>query len=131
MLWPGGSAAGSPFDRIWGGGVGPKFAVRDNAVNVHASNLEQSSVSMNAQAAGFLQAIEPLPQDWKGSSFTSWEALTAAWSAAMRDLNSALDSIRGNVRNAGGLYDAYESEMTQSLASANGSADWDSAKFRF
>ncbi|MET3805726.1 WXG100 family type VII secretion target [Nakamurella sp. UYEF19] len=111
--------------------MGPKFAVRDNAVNVHASNLEGAESSMNAQAASFLQAIESLPQDWKGSSFSSWESLTAAWSAAMKDLNAALASIKGNVKNAGGLYDTYEAQMTESLTSANGSADWDGTKFKF
>ena len=111
--------------------MGPKFVVRDNAVNMHASNLEHSESSMNAQAAAFLQAIEPLQQDWKGSSYTSWDALTAAWSAAMKDLNAALASIKGNVKSAGGLYDSYEAQLTQSLTSANGSADWDSTKFRF
>ncbi|WP_370531304.1 WXG100 family type VII secretion target [Nakamurella sp. PAMC28650] len=86
---------------------------------------------MNAQANAFLQAIEPLPQDWKGSSYSSWESLTAAWTAAMKDLNAALASIKGNVKNAGGLYDSYEAQMTESLAAANGSADWDGAKFKF
>ncbi len=80
-------------------GVGSKFAVHEDAVNVHASNLEVSESAMNAQAAGFLLAVEPLPQDWKGSSFSSWELLTAAWTAAMKDLNGALASIKGNVRN--------------------------------
>jgi len=112
-------------------GVGSKFAVHEDAVNVHASNLEVSESAMNAQAAGFLRAVEPLPQDWKGSSFSSWELLTAAWTAAMKDLNGALASIKGNVRNAGGLYDSYESQMTEALSNANGSADWDGTKFRF
>jgi hypothetical protein len=39
--------------------------------------------------------------------------------------------IKGNVRNAGGLYDSYESQMTEALSNANGSADWDGTKFRF
>jgi WXG100 family type VII secretion target len=111
--------------------MGPKFAVHDNAVNVHASNLEQSEQSMNAQAAAFLQAVEPLAQEWKGSSYSSWDALMAAWTAAMKDLNAALASIKGNVKNAGGLYDSYESQMTEALSAANGSADWDGVKFRF
>ena len=112
------------------GQVGPKFAVRDNAVNVHASKLEEAESAMNAQAAGFLRAIEPLPQEWRGSSFSSWEQLTSAWSAAVKDLNAALGSIKGNVRNAGGLYDAYEAQLTESLSSTGGAADWDGAKFR-
>ena len=110
--------------------MGPKFAVMDNAVNVHASNLEKSEADLNTQAGMFLQAIEPLPQDWKGTSFSSWEALTAAWTDAMKNLNSALASIKGNVKNAGGLYDSYEAQLTESLTSANGSADWDGTKFR-
>jgi WXG100 family type VII secretion target len=111
--------------------MGPKFAVRDNAVNVHASNLEASEAALNSQAAAFLQAIEPLPQDWKGTSFTGWEALTTAWTAAMKDLNAALASIKRNVSNAGGLYDSYESQLTESLSAANGAADWDGTRFRF
>ncbi|WP_157695420.1 WXG100 family type VII secretion target [Nakamurella panacisegetis] len=110
--------------------MGPKFAVHNDAVNVHASKLEQSEAALNAQANAFIQAIEPLPQDWKGSSYGSWEALTAAWSAAMKDLNSAMGSIKSNVKNAGGLYDSYEAQMTQALSSVMGSADWDSTKFR-
>jgi WXG100 family type VII secretion target len=111
--------------------MGPKFAVHDNAVNVHASNLEQSESAMNAQAGAFLQAIEALPQDWKGSSYNSWESLTASWSAAMKDLNAALASIKSNVKNAGALYDTHEAQMAESLASADGSADWVGTKFRF
>ena len=110
--------------------MGPKFAVIDNAVNVHASNLEKSEADLNAQAGQFLQAIEPLPQDWKGTSYASWEQLTTAWTEAMKNLNAALASIKGNVKNAGGLYDSYEAQLSESLASANGSADWDGAKFR-
>lgn len=111
--------------------MGPKFAVMNDAVNVHASKLEQSEQSLNTQSAAFLQAVEPLPQDWKGSSYSSWEALTAAWSSAMKDLNSAMASIKGNVKNAGGLYDSYEAQMTEALSSAMGSADWDGTKFKF
>ncbi len=110
--------------------MGPKFAVLNDAVNVHASKLEQSEASLNSQANAFLQAIEPLPQDWKGTSYSSWDALTAAWSAAMKDLNSAMASIKGNVKNAGSLYDSYEAQMTEALSSAMGSADWDSTKFK-
>ena len=76
-----------------------------------------------------LVAIEPLPADWQGTSYSSWDALTTAWNEAMHDLNSALTSIKGNVKNAGGLYNTYESQQTEALSSAQGSASWDSAKF--
>ena len=111
--------------------MGPKFAVRDDAVNHHASNLDTAEAQMNSQASAFLTAIEPLPQDWKGSSFTSWQQLTDAWNAAMKDLNAALASIKGNVKNAGGLYNQYESQQTEALTSTMGSASWDSAKFNW
>ena len=109
--------------------MGPKFAVRDDAVNHHASNLETAEAQMNAQASAFLSAIEPLPADWKGTSYNSWESLTNAWNEAMKDLNAALTSIKGNVKNAGGVYDQYESQQTEQLSSTMGSASWDSAKF--
>lgn len=111
--------------------MGPKFAVREDSVNRHASNLETAEASMNAQAGAFLSAIEPLPADWKGSSYSSWDQLTQAWNAAMKDLNSALVSIKSNVRNAGGLYDTYESQQTEALAGVNGVSNWDGTRFNF
>jgi WXG100 family type VII secretion target len=109
--------------------MGPKFAVRDDSVNKHASNLETSESAMNAQAQAFLSAIQDLPADWKGASFTSWAALTQSWNEAMKDLNSALDSIKGNVRNAGSLYDSYEASQSEALSSVQAGASWDAAKF--
>jgi WXG100 family type VII secretion target len=109
--------------------MGPKFAVRDDSVNKHASNLDTSESAMNAQAQSFLSAIQNLPSDWKGASFTSWTALTQAWNDAMKDLNSALASIKGNVKNAGSLYDTYESQQTEALSSVQAGASWDAAKF--
>jgi WXG100 family type VII secretion target len=111
--------------------MGPKFAVRDDSVNKHASNLETSESAMNAQAQAFLSSIQDLPAEWKGASFTSWAALTQSWNDAMKDLNSALASIKGNVRNAGSLYDTYESQQTEALASVQAGASWDGAKFSF
>ena len=111
--------------------MGPKFAVRDDAVNKHASNLDTSEALMNAQAQQFLTAIEPLPADWKGTSYTSWDQLTNAWNEAIKNLNGALGSIKGNVGNAGQLYNTYEQHQTEALTGAYGSASWDSAKFKW
>ncbi|MTD15255.1 hypothetical protein GIS00_15035 [Nakamurella sp. YIM 132087] len=111
--------------------MGPKFAVREDSVNKHASNLETAESSMNAQAQAFISAIEDLPSEWQGTSYTSWEALTAAWNAAMKDLNSALASIKGNVKNAGGLYDQYEQQQTDEMNATMSGASWESAKFNW
>jgi WXG100 family type VII secretion target len=110
--------------------MGPKFAVRDDSVNKHASNLDTSVAALNAQASAFTRAIEPLEDQWQGTAFGSWSELTSAWSSAMKDLNAALDSIRGRVGNAGQLYDQFEAQQTQALQKANASADWDATKFR-
>jgi WXG100 family type VII secretion target len=110
--------------------VSTKFSVANNAVNVHASNLETSVSQLNGQASAFLSAIEGLPSVWKGSAFGSWDRLTQAWSEAMAQLNSALADIHGRVGNAGQLYDRYEAEQTSQLDSTMASAAWDSAKFR-
>jgi WXG100 family type VII secretion target len=110
--------------------VGPKFAVRDDSVNRHSSNLDTSVSSLNAQASAFLSAIEPLQGQWQGTAFGSWEQLTAAWTSAMGDLNKALGDIKGRVGNAGGLYDTYHQQQAEQLASVAGSANWDGAKFR-
>ncbi|HET8590368.1 MAG TPA: WXG100 family type VII secretion target [Nakamurella sp.] len=110
--------------------MGPKFAVREDSVNKHASNLDTSVSALNAQAAAFTQAIEPLQGQWQGTAFGSWQQLTSAWQAAMKDLNSALTSIRGRVGNAGGLYDQFHAQQAQNLQSTMGSANWDGTKFR-
>lgn len=107
-----------------------KFAIRDDSVNKHASNLDTSVGSLNAQAASFQSAIEPLPQVWQGTAFGSWDELTKAWSAAMKDLNGALTSIRGRVGNAGQLYDRYHTQQAESIRSTLGTANWDGTKFR-
>lgn len=96
----------------------------------HATNLDGSIASLNAQANAFLSAIEGLPSVWKGTAFQSWDRLTQAWQQAMKDLNGALTDIKGRVGNAGALYDRYEAEQTQSLDSTMASATWDAAKFR-
>lgn len=110
--------------------VGPKFAVREDSVNKHASNLETSVSGLNAQASAFTSAIEPLQGQWQGTAFGSWQQLTSAWDAAMADLNKALGDIKGRVGNAGGLYDTYHQQQTEQLTSTLGSANWDGTKFR-
>lgn len=110
--------------------MGPKFAVREDSVNKHASNLDTSVSALNSQASAFTQAIEPLQGQWQGTAFGSWQQLTAAWQAAMKDLNGALTSIRGRVGNAGHLYDQFHSQQAEQLQSTMGSANWDGTKFR-
>lgn len=110
--------------------VGPKFAVREDSVNKHASNLDTSVSSLNSQASSFTSAIEPLQGQWQGTAFGSWSELTSAWDQAMADLNKALAGIKGRVGNAGGLYDTYHSQQTEQLTSTLGSANWDGTKFR-
>ena len=95
--------------------MGPKFAVREDSVNKHASNLDTSVSGLNAQASAFTSSIEPL---------------TTAWNDAMADLNKALADIKGRVGNAGGLYDTYHQQQTEQLTSTLGSANWDGTKFR-
>jgi WXG100 family type VII secretion target len=110
--------------------VGPKFAVREDSVNKHASNLETSVSGLNAQASAFMSAIEPLRGQWQGTAFGSWQQLTSAWDSAMAELNRALGDIRGRVGSAGGLYDTYHQQQTEQLVSTLGSANWDGTKFR-
>lgn len=110
--------------------MGTKFSVANNAVNQHSSNLDTAVASLNGQASAFLSAIEGLPGVWKGTSYGSWDRLTQAWNAAMKDLNSSLTDIQGRVGSAGALYDRYEGEQTSSLDAVVASASWDSTKFR-
>jgi WXG100 family type VII secretion target len=107
-----------------------KFSVRDDSVNKHASNLDTSVSSLNAQAAAFEGAIGPLRQSWQGTAFGSWDSLTKAWDDAMKNLNAALTSVRGRVGNAGQLYDTYHAQQTEALQAAMGAANWDGTKFR-
>ena len=109
--------------------VGPKFAIHDDSVNKHASNLDISVSALNAQASAFTQAIEPLEGQWQGTAFGSWSDLTKAWHDAMKDLNAALSSIRGRVGDAGHLYDQFHSQQAQHLRSTMASANWDGTKF--
>jgi WXG100 family type VII secretion target len=110
--------------------VGTKFSVENNAVNAHASNLDTSIAGLNAQAAGFLAAIEGLPGVWQGASFRSWSALTTSWHEAMAQLNSALDDVRSRVGSAGQLYDTHEAEQGSNMETVLSSASWDGTKFR-
>ncbi len=110
--------------------MGPKFAVREDSVNKHASNLDTSVAGLNAQASAFTSSIEPLQGQWQGTAFGSWQQLTTAWNDAMADLNKALADIKGRVGNAGGLYDTYHQQQTEQLTSTLGSANWDGTKFR-
>jgi WXG100 family type VII secretion target len=109
--------------------VGQKFAVVENSVNHLSSNLDSAVAMLKSQGGAFKQAIEPLEGEWQGTSFGSWDELTKAWDAAMTDLNSALDSIKARVGNAGALYDQYQSEQAAELNTVTASANWDSTKF--
>lgn len=107
-----------------------KFSITDNAVNTHASNLDTAVNQLNANAAAFRGAIEPLPGVWKGAAFQSWDQLTAAFDEAMTGLNSALTDITSRVGTAGQVYDTYHAEQTSQLQSTTAQANWDGAKFR-
>lgn len=107
--------------------MGPKFAVRDDSVTKHSSNLATSEASMNAQAKRFLAAIEPLQGVWQGTSFGSWEQLTTAWNEAMAGLNKSLADIKGRVGNAGSLYTQYEQDQTDQINSTMAGANFDGA----
>lgn len=109
--------------------MGPKFAVRDNSVNQHGSNLQTSEDQMNQRAKAFIEAIAPLESSWKGTSFGSWQELTNAWNEAMAGLNKALTDVKSRVGNAGSLYDQYHNEQTEALAKTMGGADFAAAKF--
>lgn len=110
--------------------MGPKFSVADNAVVKHGSNLDTSIAALNTQAGRFLQAIEPLQGVWQGTSYGSWEALTKAWSDAMKGLNKALTDIKGRVSNAGNLYNQYEAEQDADLKKDYSSSNWDATQVR-
>lgn len=105
--------------------MGLSFAVRENAVNKHQSNLETSEAAMNDRAKAFITAIEPLQGVWQGTSFGSWSQLTDAWNGAMRELNKALSDIKGRVGNAGALYDQYHAEQAADLQKVYGAANFD------
>ena len=107
-----------------------KFSITDDSVNRHASNLDTSVSSLNAQAAAFETAIGPLRDQWQGTAFGSWDDLTKAWDDSMKDLNGALNSIRGRVGNAGQLYDSFHEQQTEAIQAAAGAANWDGTKFR-
>lgn len=110
--------------------MGPKFAVREDSVNKHGSNLQTSESAMNDQARRFLQAIEPLPEVWEGTSFGSWEQLTTAWNDAMKGLNKSLADIKGRVGNAGGIYDQYHQEQAEAINATMGASDFGAAQVR-
>lgn len=103
---------------------GMSFAVRDNAVNTHGSNLDQSTTAMNERAKAFITAIEPLQGVWQGTAYGSWQALTEAWNGAMANLNSALGDIKGRVGNAGALYDQYHTEQAEALSAVQAKSDF-------
>jgi WXG100 family type VII secretion target len=107
-----------------------KFSIRDDSVNKHASNLDTSVSALNAQAGSFETAIAPLRDQWQGTAFGSWDELTKAWHASMKDLNGALDSIRGRIGSAGSLYDSYHQHQAEAIRAAAGAANWDGTKFR-
>jgi WXG100 family type VII secretion target len=110
--------------------MGTKFSITGDAVNKHGSNLDGSVHNMNANLRQFIAALEGLPGVWRGSAFQSFDQLSKRWELASRDLNSALNNIRGRVGNAGQLYDTYHAEQVSNLNRTTAAANWDGAKFR-
>ncbi len=110
--------------------MGTKFSITGDAVNRHATNLDTSVAGLNANLNQFINAVAGLPGVWRGAAFQSFDQLQQRWQQASRDLNGALDSIRGRVGTSGALYDQYHSEQRASLNRTMGAANWDAARFR-
>ena len=110
--------------------MGAKYSITDNAVGQHATNLDTSIASLNANLTQFINAVSSLPGAWKGSAYTSFEQLKTQWENSSRDLNKALSDIRQRVGGSAQVYDTEHSQQTADLNKINTSANWDAAKFR-
>lgn len=110
--------------------MGTKFAITGDAVNRHSSNLDSSVGQLNANLQQFISALQGLPKVWRGAAFQSFDGLQNRWTAASRDLNSALQDIQGRVGNSGQIYDAGHAEQQQGIQRTDSGANWDATKFR-
>lgn len=110
--------------------MGTNYAITNDAVNRHASNLDGSVAAMNADLGQFIAALSALPGVWRGASFQSFDQVQTRWQEATRGLNAALTSIRGRVGDAGRIYDAGQAEQAATFGSLAAGADWDAATFR-
>lgn len=109
--------------------MGEKFLVTNDAVTKHATNLETSVNSLNANVSQFTTALEGLPAVWKGRAFQSFDQLQQHWAQAARDLSKALEGVQSRVRNAGALYDRYHADQQSAIQRVDKSAAWDDARF--
>ena len=109
--------------------MGTKFSISGDAVNRHAGNLDTSVAGLNADLRQFISALAGLPGVWQGMAFRSFDQLQQRWQEASRELNGALEGIRGRVGNAGALYDQYHAEQRAAIDRA-AAADWDATRFR-
>ncbi|WP_168582779.1 WXG100 family type VII secretion target [Gephyromycinifex aptenodytis] len=110
--------------------MGTRYAISDNAINRHSSNLDASVAAMNANLNQFLSSLSALPGVWKGASFQSFDQVQTRWQVAARDLNQSLESIRGRVGTSGQIYDSGQAQQAADINSLNAGANWDAAKFR-
>lgn len=109
--------------------MGTKYSITDAAVGRHATNLDTSVASLNANLNQYISSLSGLPGVWKGAAFSSFDQVATRWQQASTDLNSALDNIRGRVGNSAQIYDAGHAQQTADLNALNASANWDATKF--
>jgi WXG100 family type VII secretion target len=110
--------------------MGTKFSITGDAVNRHATNLDSSVAGLNADLSQFVHAVSALPGVWRGAAFSSFDQLQQRWQQASRELNAALDGIRGRVGSSGATYDQYHAEQQANLNRTASSAGFESARFR-
>jgi WXG100 family type VII secretion target len=110
--------------------MGTKFSITGDAVNRHASNLDTSVASLNANLQQFVNSLAGLPGIWRGMAFQSFDQLRQRTEHAQRELNNALNDIRGRVGGSGALYDQYHAEQQAGINRTISTANWDGARFR-
>ena len=92
-----------------------KFTVDHNAVASHIDQLRGYSVELEQESTHFLNVIEPLRGQWKGSSFESWDTMTARWHELISVIDDTLQQFTGRMDTAGNIYQTGDADQTQQI----------------
>ena len=93
--------------------------VTQSELDAAAKRFEEVNGELQGMLRTLLSQLESMRQEWQGAGGRSFEAVKAAWSTDLGNLNTNLLETAAGVRSAGQNYDASDTEASRALNAAN------------
>ncbi len=110
-------------------GVRMKFDMGAQTLSGLARQTQGASEDLGSLIRQLIVAAEPLEGNFNGAGRQAFDAFKASADATTADLNAALAAILGGQGGMDTAFVSGDSEMADNATSAQGSANFDAARF--